>query len=126
VVFDDVEEVFANMEDVFGRIDTDINSKLNKLKMKIAAKKPDKYEYVPDPDKDDVGEARWQEHLEERRWKAARAKKALRNLMVFGVAGMLILFAILFFILAVDNEKDAEFGAPSKGKPAITEKLEKL
>lgn len=121
-VFDDVEDVFKNMEDVFGRIDTDINSKLNKLKMKISAKKPEKYEYVPDED-EDVDE-KWEAHMREKIRRTARAKKAFRNLVVIGGAVLLIMFAVVFFWASVETDK--EFGAPSKGKPAVTEKLEKL
>ena len=123
-VFDDVEDVFKNMEDVFGRIDKDINSKLNKLKMKISAKKPDKYEYVPD--ENETVDERWAQHMEFREHSAKRAKKAMRNLIVIGGGALLIMFAVVFFWAAVEMNKDSETGEPSKTPPAITEKLEKL
>jgi hypothetical protein len=134
-LFEDVDEAFQHMEDTFSKFDTNISEKINKLKMKIAAKKPDKYEYVPDKDEDmdDIKTAakenidkQWDDHMEYRKTAVIRSKRSLHIFMLGFVISMLLLIAILFFI-AVDSDKK-DVGAPSSiNEPAkITEKLEPL
>jgi hypothetical protein len=119
-VFDDVEDVFKEMENVFSRVDSNIKDKMNKLKVKVAAKKPEKYDFVAEDDT----EKKWQEHM---RWKIERRKRAAKNLKVLAVVGLLFLFIMFGVAFFVSMDKDgAEFGAPPKGKPTVTEKLERL
>ena len=122
-VFEDVDKAFEHMEEAFKSVDTGIHDKLNKLKMKLAAKKPDKYEYIPDEDEDI--DKKWEDHMEYRKTTAIRAKRNLHRFMIGATIGMLLVIAGIF-LLAVTSEKDTEFGAPSKTQTTITEKLEPL
>ena len=124
-VFEDVDEAFEHMEKAFKTIDTGIHDKLNKLKMKLAAKKPDKYEYIPDEDEDI--DKKWEDHMEYRKTTAVRAKRNLYRFMVVCGAGMVLLMGLIVFLAIEDSKSKSDFGVPSKmDKPAITEKLEPL
>ena len=125
-VFEDVDEAFEHMEKAFKTIDTGIHDKLNKLKMKLAAKKPDKYEYIPDEDEDI--DKKWEDHMEYRKTTAVRAKRNLyRFMVVCGLFTILLMGLVFIFAIGDMNDRASELGAPSKlDKPAITEKLEPL
>jgi len=133
-VFEDVDEAFDHMENAFKTIDTSIHDKLNKLKIKLATKKPDKYEYIPDEDEDiyyrkttakENIDKQWEDHMEYRKTAVIRSKRNLHTFMVGAGIGVLLVIAITFF-LAIDSKDKKVFGAPSKAKPTITEKLEPL
>ena len=121
-VFEDVDKAFDHMEEAFKTVDKGIHDKLNKLKMKLAAKKPDKYEYIPDEDEDI--DKKWKDHMEYRKTTVIRSKRNLHAFMIG--AAMFFIIAIIFFV-AIDSKDKPEFGEASKlDKPAITEKLEPL
>jgi len=47
-LFDDVESAFDHMEERFSAFDSNISRKLTDLKIKLAAKQPHKYKFIPE------------------------------------------------------------------------------
>ena len=123
-VFEDVDTAFDAMEKAFRSADVDIEDKINKLKMKMAFKHPDKFEYIPDRDED----VRWEalkEYTEIRKDKI-RVKRNLYRFMIACAIPVVLIIAAVFFISI--SSDDPEFVTPAnlENTTTITEKLEPL
>ncbi len=51
-ICDSTEEIFANMERLFGATDKDISSKVEELKKRMAKNRPDEFNYIPETDQE--------------------------------------------------------------------------
>lgn len=125
-VFEDAEKAFEHMDKTFQMVDKNIGDKLNKLKIKLASKRPEKYEYVPESESDLSEDAKWEQHMRTQ-MRLKRKSKAFRNLtLMFVLIACFFGFGAVFLTLTMD--KEPEFGSPPKmeQQTKAPEKLEKL
>ncbi len=105
-IFEDLEDTFSHMEDTFSRVDSNIGSKLNELKMRIAVKKPEKYDFIPNSlSEKDKMEEKWTKAINH---VSIRAYIAKRNLMLITLiaVSLIILFVGMTVILSDSNDTE--------------------
>jgi len=110
---DDLEKVFDHMETTFAHIDKNIKEKMNKLKMKLAVTKPDKYEFIPESgyEKDRLRmamEKAQHEEMMELRKMHKRKGAAIRNTFVGVTLFLFIMLGIIFFISVESSNKSTK------------------
>jgi len=102
-IFEDMDDVFNEMEKVFGRVDRDIHNKLNKLKMKVAVKNPDRFNYISDHAQEQM---RFQDEIREFEVSSAmRHQAAKRNLLFILAITIFISFTAAIFALLTDTKE---------------------
>ena len=100
-IFESAEEVFENMEKVFSSHDTKIKFKVNELKKRIAAQRPDEFEYIPDEDEVD-----W-DPRERIRVEQARFRRSLLRTMILTISILAFISVISMFasIISTSNKE---------------------
>ena len=117
-VFENVDDAFEHMEKAFGSLDVNIREKVGSLKRKVAAKKSDKYDYIPDNDEDKEE----YEYYKKQTIKRGKYEKHLRTIVTSVMLGLFLTVAIIAFWIMIDDKP--EFGVPLPAP--VSEKLEKL